>query len=100
MNDSSAASCVLSAVILEFEKLKRQADAAIAQLSDEDLFFRLNEDQNSISVIMKHMAGNMLSRWMDFRTSDGEKPDRNRDNEFIEHRISREQITRHWERGW
>jgi hypothetical protein len=91
---------VLMAVDDELHKLKSSADRAIAQLADDELFIQLNSDQNSIYVILKHMAGNMLSRWTDFRTTDGEKPNRNRDEEFVERRVSRAEILAYWERGW
>jgi hypothetical protein len=81
--------------------LKRLADRAVAQVSDEDLFVMLDEESNSIAIIMKHIAGNMRSRWMDFLTSDGEKPDRNRDSEFvIEDEDTKENVLKHWEVGW
>jgi hypothetical protein len=91
---------VLASCIDEFGKLKRMAERAIEQLADEDLFFQLNPDQNSIYVIMKHMAGNMLSRWTDFLTSDGEKPWRHRDQEFIEEVVPRAQVMEKWANGW
>ncbi|MEK6716449.1 MAG: DUF1572 family protein, partial [candidate division NC10 bacterium] len=73
----------LTEAIRQFRKLKDLAERAIAQVRDEDLFARLDEESNSIAIIMKHMAGNMHSRWTDFLTSDGEKPDRNREREFV-----------------
>ena len=76
------------------------AERAFEQLEDEDFFFRLNPRQNSIHVIVKHMAGNMRSRFTDFLTTDGEKPDRGRDSEFVEDVVPREQIMRTWEAGW
>jgi len=80
---------------------KKLADKAIAQLQDEEFFVNLDEEGNSIAVVMKHMAGNMLSRWTDFLTSDGEKPDRNRDMEFlIEPHTSKDDVLAYWERGW
>lgn len=80
---------------------KKLAERAIAQLKDEELFKALDAESNSVAVVMKHMAGNMLSRWTDFLTSDGEKPDRNRDMEFvIEPQTSAEEMTAYWERGW
>lgn len=91
---------VIEIVLAELHKLKTQSDRTIAQLRDEDLFFQLNPDQNSIYVIMKHMARNMLSRWTDFRTTDGEKDWRNRDEEFIERVVPRQQVLNHWESGW
>jgi len=96
---TSVAEHYLVTVRKEFRKLKSQADASIEQLSDGDLNYALDKESNSIAIIMKHLAGNMLSRWTDIFTTDGEKPDRNRDGEFIdEHSI--EQIMTLWERGW
>jgi hypothetical protein len=80
---------------------KKMADKAIAQLNDDELFVTLDEESNSVAVIMKHMAGNMFSRWTDFLTSDGEKPDRNRDMEFvIEANTTKQDVLDYWERGW
>jgi hypothetical protein len=80
---------------------KKLADKAIAQLKDDELFITLDEEANSVAVIMKHMAGNMFSRWTDFLTSDGEKPNRNRDLEFvIEPQTSKAEVIDYWERGW
>lgn len=87
--------------IHQFRKLKELADKAIAQVAEKDLFYIPDENSNSIAIIMKHMAGNMRSRWRDFLNSDGEKPDRNRDSEFvIENGDSREGILQAWENGW
>ena len=83
-----------------FRSQKDLADRAIAQVSDANLHVSLDPTTNSIAVIMKHMAGNMLSRWTDFLTSDGEKPGRDRDEEFIDRFTSRAEILAHWERGW
>ena len=80
---------------------KKMADKAIAQMKDDELFVTLDEESNSVAVIMKHMAGNMFSRWTDFLTSDGEKPDRNRDMEFvIEANTTKQDVLDYWERGW
>jgi hypothetical protein len=80
---------------------KKLAEKAIAQIKDEELFVKLDEESNSVAVIMKHMAGNMFSRWTDFLTSDGEKPDRNRDMEFvIEPKTTKDEVIEYWERGW
>ncbi len=82
-------------------KLKAQADKALAQVNDEQLFATLDPESNSIATIMKHVAGNMRSRWTDFLTTDGEKPDRNRDSEFeSEPGDTRAAITTRWEGGW
>ena len=80
---------------------KKLADKAIAQLKDEEFFVTLDQESNSIAVIMKHMAGNMFSRWTDFLNSDGEKPNRNRDMEFvIEPHTTKDDVIDYWERGW
>src|SRR5678816_1417354 len=80
---------------------KKLAEKAIAQLKDEEFFVTLDEEANSVAVIMKHMAGNMISRWTDFLTTDGEKPDRQRDLEFvIDANTSRAGIFSYWGRGW
>ena len=83
-----------------FRQYKKHAERAMAQVSDERLFAELDEGANSIAVIVKHMAGNMRSRWVDFLTTDGEKPDRNRDSEFVDPPATREALMRVWEEGW
>jgi diadenosine tetraphosphate (Ap4A) HIT family hydrolase len=87
-------------VIKVFRSQKDLAERAIVQLSDDQLHLALDSNTNSIAVIMKHMAGNMISRWTDFLTTDGEKSDRNRDEEFIDRFDPPAQIMAHWERGW
>jgi hypothetical protein len=85
----------------QLRKLKELADKALAQIGDEDLFTVLDPESNSIAIIIKHMAGNMRSRWTDFLTSDGEKPARNRDAEFeLASDDSAEALKAAWERGW
>jgi hypothetical protein len=81
---------------------KRLAEGAMAQLKDDELFIRLDPEANSIAVIVKHMAGNMRSRFTDFLTSDGEKPDRHRDQEFELNpaTTTRADLTEWWEEGW
>ena len=80
---------------------KKLAEKAIAQLKDEEFFVTLDEEANSVAVVMKHIAGNAISRWTDFLTSDGEKPDRNRDTEFvIEAQTTKDEVLAYWERGW
>ena len=83
-----------------FHYYKKLADRAMAQCPDEALFTCLDPESNSIAVIVKHMAGNMRSRWSDFLTTDGEKPDRNRDTEFEDPPKTRADLTEMWERGW
>ena len=90
----------LAAVINAFEANKRLADRAIKQVQDDKLHMALDANTNSIAVIMKHVAGNLLSRWTDFLTTDGEKPWRNRDDEFVDSFGSRAEVVQHWERGW
>ena len=96
----SLAAEFMSAIINAFEGNKRLADRAVAQLPDDKLRAALDANTNSIAVIMKHIAGNLLSRWTDFLTTDGEKPSRNRDDEFVDSFKSREEILDLWERGW
>ena len=79
---------------------KKMAEGAMAQVTDQQLSHTLDDEMNSIAIIVKHMTGNMRSRWTDFLTSDGEKPDRNRDTEFIEPPESREALMKRWEDGW
>jgi hypothetical protein len=83
-----------------FRHYKRLGEGAIAQVSDEHLCTTLDPEMNSIALIVKHMAGNMRSRWTDFLTSDGEKPNRNRDLEFEAPPESREALMKLWEQGW
>ena len=90
----------LSATINAFEANKRLADRAIAQVPDDKLHVALDPNTNSIAVIMKHVAGNLASRWTDFLTTDGEKSWRNRDDEFVDRFGSRAEILEAWERGW
>jgi hypothetical protein len=83
-----------------FRQYKQLGDKAIAQVTDEQMFASLDEESNSIAIIVKHLAGNMRSRWTDFLTSDGEKPTRNRDSEFVDPPKTREAVVREWEQGW
>ena len=83
-----------------FRYYKTLAERAMAQVTDEQLVAVLDSEMNSISQIVKHMAGNMRSRWTDFLTSDGEKPDRNRDSEFEDPPATRESVMNLWEQGW
>ena len=84
----------------EFQKIKKLADKSIEQLDDEQLWVKIDPEANSVAILMRHMAGNMRSRWTDFRTSDGEKPDRHRDQEFEEVRVDRAELLAEWEDGW
>jgi len=76
------------------------AERAIEQISDEEFFALIDAEVNSIAVVVKHIAGNLISRWSDFLTADGEKPTRNRDSEFEVADESRESLMEFWERGW
>ncbi len=94
------ASPVLSGCIDELRRTKRMAEAAMAQLDDAAVHARINPQQNSVAVIIQHLAGNMISRWTNFLTTDGEKPDRNREGEFGDRTLSRADLLGLWERGW
>jgi hypothetical protein len=96
----STDSPILTAVVDEFQKIKKLADKAIEQLSDEQLHVTIDQESNSVAVIMRHMAGNMRSRWVDFLTTDGEKPTRMRDQEFEDPSQSRAELMAEWEHGW
>lgn len=87
--------------LFQLRKLKAQADKAMAQIDDAQFFSTLDPDANSIALIVKHVAGNMRSRWTDFLTSDGEKPDRHRDTEFErEAGDTRASLMARWDAGW
>ena len=83
-----------------FRYSKRLGERAMAQIADEQLFASLDAEANSIAIVVKHMAGNMRSRFTDFLTTDGEKPDRNRDSEFEEAAATRAELMAQWENGW
>ncbi len=91
----------LQDVQARFQELKKLAEGAIAQIEKEQFFQTWDEETNSIAITMKHIAGNMRSRWKDFLTTDGEKPDRNRDSEFVvEGGDNHENLMQRWEDGW
>lgn len=83
-----------------FRNYKTMAERAIAQVSDDEFFAKIDDEANSIAIIVKHIAGNSHSRWRDFLTTDGEKPDRNRDTEFELIDDTRESLMQFWESGW
>src|SRR6201993_2512235 len=83
-----------------FRHYKKLAERALEQCPEEGLTATLDDESNSIAVIVKHMAGNMRSRWTDFLTTDGEKPDRNRDSEFVDPPATRAALMADWENGW
>ena len=83
-----------------FRNYKKLAERAIAQVSDEEFFRQIDAESNSIAIIVKHIAGNLHSRWRDFLTTDGEKEDRHRDTEFELIDESRESLMQFWDTGW
>jgi hypothetical protein len=91
----------LADIIKTFKNYKKLGDAALVKVPDEHLHTELDPQSNSVAVIVKHVAGNLRSRFQDFLTTDGEKPDRHRDTEFeMPERASRDEMLRWWERGW
>ena len=86
--------------IKRFLYYKELGDRSLAQLSEEQIFWQYNEESNSIAIIIKHIAGNMLSRWTNFLTEDGEKSWRNRDSEFENTFKTKEEVLEYWEKGW
>jgi hypothetical protein len=91
----------LQEAVKEFRKMKVLAERALAQVSEAQLFREIDAESNSLAVIMKHMAGNMRSRWTVFLSSDGEKPDRQRDTEFeLETTDTKAALVERWEDGW
>src|SRR6266702_5730061 len=101
MNDQSIGQHYLDDALRRFRDYKKLAEGAFVQISDEDFFRTIDEESNSIAVNMKHMAGNMISRWTDFLTTDGEKPERNRDIEFVMlPDMTKNDMVAYWEKGW
>ncbi len=90
----------LNDVVNTFYRYQKIAEKALEQVSDEDFFTAIDAESNSIAAIVKHIGGNLRSRWTDFLVADGEKPDRNRDSEFIADGDTRESLTEFWENGW
>ena len=90
----------LESVIKQFEYYKMLGEKTFVQISDEKLFWQYNEDSNSIATIVKHLWGNMLSRWSDFLTTDGEKEWRNRDAEFENDMSTKQELLEKWNEGW
>ncbi len=89
-----------SDALASFRNYKKLAERAIEQISDDEFFRQIDAESNSIAIIVKHIAGNLHSRWRDFLTSDGEKPDRHRDTEFELIDDTRESLIQFWETGW
>lgn len=100
MENGNLSQLFLESVTNVFQSQKRMAEAAVEQISDETLHASLDPNTNCIAVIMKHVSGNLLSRWTDFLTSDGEKSWRQRDDEFIDTFRNRAELLAYWEQGW
>jgi hypothetical protein len=90
----------LRIVIERFKSIKSLGDKTINQLSEEEIHWTYNNESNSVAIIVRHLSGNMVSRWTDFLTSDGEKEYRNRDEEFIDDISSKSELMSVWEKGW
>ncbi len=90
----------LKSVKKQFQYYKTLGDKTFATLSDDDIHWQFNEESNSIAIIVKHIVGNMLSRWTNFLTEDGEKSWRNRDSEFEDPYTSKKDMLTAWEKGW
>ncbi|MFD1739803.1 DUF1572 family protein [Bacillus salitolerans] len=90
----------LTVAIQQFRHFKQRAEKGMKQLSEEEIHWKPSEESNSIAIIIKHLSGNMNSRWVDFLTTDGEKPSRNRDLEFETGHETLEELLEMWESGW
>ena len=101
-SESSIGQFYLDYVMKRFQYLKTKAEKAFNQVENEDnLFLMLDEESNSIAIIIKHLVGNMKSRWTDFLTTDGEKPNRNRPSEFDRtFKVTKDELVEIWEDGW
>ena len=101
MDDATLGETYLDSARARYRAMKRLGEHAIQQMGEEALHWTMNDECNSVAVIIQHLRGNMLSRWTDALTTDGEKPGRNRDGEFIsEGRATREALLAKWEEGW
>ncbi|PWI57110.1 DUF1572 family protein [Sulfoacidibacillus thermotolerans] len=98
--EESVATMYLAAIRQQFQSIKDLGDRTLEQLEEQQLHFTPNEESNNIATIIKHLHGNMRSRWTDFLTSDGEKPDRKRDEEFIDRQQTKNEILELWNMGW
>ena len=90
----------LTSILQQFEYYKNLGDKTFNQLTEAELFWQYNNESNSIAITVKHIAGNMLSRWTNFLTEDGEKSWRNRDDEFVNTLKTKEEVIVYWEKGW
>ncbi len=96
----NVAAIFLDSVIIRLSYYKELGDKTFTVLDTKDFHFTPNEESNSIAIIIQHVSGNMISRWTDFLTADGEKDWRNRDTEFETKELSKEQLIEIWEKGW
>ena len=90
----------LRIIIERFHSIKTLGDKTLSQLPEEEIHWRFNSESNSVAIIVKHLSGNMVSRWIDFLNSDGEKEYRNRDGEFVDDISSKTDLVSVWEKGW
>ena len=93
-------SIFLKAMLQEMDKIKKQGDGTLVQLTEEQLYFAPDSESNSIAVLVQHIVGNMRSRSTDFLTTDGEKASRKREAEFTPHTLSKEELMQEWEDAW
>ena len=91
---------IVQVILKNFTSYKTMAEKAFAQLDEKDFYYKPDSESNSIAIIIQHMAGNMHSRFTDFLTTDGEKPTRNRDSEFEDTNLSKDQLLSTWQAGW
>jgi hypothetical protein len=98
--ENNSSNHFIETVKAEFQRMKNLAEKALAQLNNEQFSRTSSPSSNSAQIIVQHMAGNLLSRWTDFLTADGEKEWRNRDAEFETQKITREEVMKNWEKGW
>ncbi|MDK1020135.1 MAG: DUF1572 family protein [Candidatus Hydrogenedentes bacterium] len=101
MDDTALGETYLESARARYRAMKQLGEQAIQQMGEEDLHWSMNDECNSVAILIQHLRGNMLSRWTDALTADGEKPGRNRDGEFVsEGRTTREALLAKWEEGW
>ena len=97
---NTAAEEYLKAIKEDFKKYKLLGDKTFNQIDNKDLHFKSDDEANSIAIIIQHLSGNMISRFTDFLTTDGEKSSRNRDSEFEDQNMTKEELIEKWEKGW
>ena len=97
---NTAAEEYLKAIKEDFKKYKLLGDKTFNQIDNKDLHFKSDDEANSIAIIIQHLSGNMISRFTNFLTTDGEKSSRNRDSEFEDQNMTKEELIEKWEKGW